>query len=397
MIYKGEWQVFAERHQPEAEAGQVHRKWVLVHPVEAALRHQSTGVDQGLLAISAAAGQQVLRQLFAPGPEQQLRQEAAQLYQKRPRPHGRIADPQRQDLLRRWPVAMAFQPGPQGIGHGELGELGWCVVTAAAPPFLRRLKHQAAGGLHALEQAPINSWGQRRHQLLLAARLLQGCGRLGGQIGVRLFFQPGLALGPGQREQFGQIDGGGERLLAALGLAAEAEAGAGYAGHREIHDPLVHRTDLAHVEGAVVDPLPLDDQQVAEHCQHHRVADPRRFQPAIGRWIKQLALAGRQVVGAGTAAYIYEPEQAAYAAPGPIALLHRVGVAGGVTLQLGQQGGELVVLLKHRLIRHQVDVLRVEQEHQPQHHGDQAAVEPLRIFLGQIAQADVAWQPCSLG
>ncbi len=214
---------------------------------------------------------------------------------------------------------------------------------------------------------------------------------MGGEIRLGLLLQPGLALGPGQRQQFGQIDRRGERLLATLAAALDADAGAGDAGHRKLHHALVHRADLAHIEGAVVDALPLHDQQVAEYRQHHRIADPRRFQPGILAGLEELAFARRQVIGRGATAQIHQPKQAADAAPGAVALLHRVGIVGRVALQLGQQGGELVVLLEHRLIRHQVGVFCVEQEHQPQHHGDQAAVERLGNILRQLAQADLAW------
>ena len=94
-------------------------------------------------------------------------------------------------------MAVALQPGAQGIGHREAGELGRRVMAAAAAPFLGGLKHQAAGGLHALEQAPIDPWRQRCHQFLLIAGLLEGLGRLGWEIRLRLLFQPGLAFAPG--------------------------------------------------------------------------------------------------------------------------------------------------------------------------------------------------------
>ena len=61
VIHKGEWRVLAQAHQPEAEAGQVHRERVLVDSIQAALGDQAAGVDQGFFAMGQAAGFHGLR------------------------------------------------------------------------------------------------------------------------------------------------------------------------------------------------------------------------------------------------------------------------------------------------------------------------------------------------
>jgi hypothetical protein len=83
VIHEGERRVLAKAHQPEAEAGQIHSKRVLVDPVEAALGDQPTGVDQWLFAVGVAPRLQRIRQTFAgPGLLQQFGQEAAALHQE---------------------------------------------------------------------------------------------------------------------------------------------------------------------------------------------------------------------------------------------------------------------------------------------------------------------------
>jgi hypothetical protein len=85
VIHEGERRVLAEAHQPEAQPGQVHRKRVLVHPIQTALGNQPARIQQWLLAMGTAIRLQRLWQaLAAPCQLQKFRQEAAALHQEGP-------------------------------------------------------------------------------------------------------------------------------------------------------------------------------------------------------------------------------------------------------------------------------------------------------------------------
>ena len=186
-------------------------------------------------------------------------------------------------------MVATLQPRPQRFLHDRPGQCPRRVVAAAAAPLLGGLEHQVSGSLGPIEQFAVDPGGQGLQELGFAGGVLQGGGRLGRQGGARLLLQPGLALATRQLQQRIEINRRGELLLRPLGLALEANAADGDAPHRVAHDPLIHRTDLLHIEGPVADPLPLHHQQIAEHGEHHPIADPGGFQPAIGLGIKQLA------------------------------------------------------------------------------------------------------------
>ena len=248
------------------------------------------------------------------------------------------------------------------------------------------------------------------------AQLRQGGRLLEALLGLRrqlqrhagLLIEPFLAFGGGLGQQLLGVHHHGDRDLLARRAVGDPHAGTAGLLHHEAHDSLVDRADLLHIERAVVEPLGhlvvvREPQQPGEHLLHHVVADrwqvgehvalvaAARFaalQKRIGVGIKQFAVARWQIVRIGAAAVVHQPEQAEQRGPGTAPVGHGVLVLNALLAQAIGQSADAVVLPVERVLRHQRFVFRVEQEHQPQQHRDQPAIEVLLAFFcgGQLAQ-----------
>jgi hypothetical protein len=276
VIHKGERQVLAERYQPEAQLGQVHRKRVLVDAVQAALGDQAAGVE---VFVDAGILGGLVFIAVVPGLHQPPRQETAHRDQERTRTHGRIAHLQRQDLFCRGLVVASLQPRPERLRHDRFGERPGRVMATAAASLGRglqdqRARRQAVGGVGREAVA------QRQAQLRQGGRLLEALLGLGRQLQrhAGLLIEPLLALAGGHLQQLLGIYHHGDRDLLPGRPVGDAHAGAAGPLHREAHDPLVHRADLLHIERAVIQSLGhlaliRQPQQPGEHLLHHLVAD----------------------------------------------------------------------------------------------------------------------------
>ena len=80
------------------------------------------------------------------------------------------------------------------------------------------------------------------------------------------------------------------------------------------------------------------------------------------------------------------PEQGQELGPGPVALIHRVGVAALVLDQPREQAGDRVVADEQVVGRKHLALLGVEQEHQPHQDREQPFVDIVGA-VGPVAQA----------
>ena len=127
----------------------------------------------------------------------------------------------------------------------------------------------------------------------------------------------------------------------------------------EAHHRLVDRADLLDVEGAVGEPLAVEDEQVVEHAEDVAVGHERRLDPLVRPGARQ-PRCGLRGTGSGRGRtgsrarravatspcfgpVVDQPEQRQQLRPGAVALVHRVGVARGVLAQPLEQAGDRVV------------------------------------------------------
>ena len=118
---------------------------------------------------------------------------------------------------------------------------------------------------------------QGRDGVLGRGRLLQRSGGLARHGLVGLLLEPLRPVGGLGGEEFLQVDRG-RRAVRLRGLDRDRAA----LGHFEVeaHHRLVDRADLLDVEGAVAEPLAVEDEQVLEHAEDDAVGDDRgRFGP----------------------------------------------------------------------------------------------------------------------
>ena len=388
MVHERKRVVPGQRDEPQRQLGQVHRERVLVHAVQAPLRHRPHGVQQRD-HVRRQRGHAAVR---LPGRHQALGELPARLDQERARPHRRVADLQRQDPLRPGPRPQVLQHRPQRRLHDGLGQLPGRVVRARAAALLRRLQVQAAlrDRARRVRRQPGADGGDR---VLHVAGRPERRRRLAGQVAAGLVLETLAPLAPLARQQ------GVEVHDDVLGPHRDAPAPG--AADREAHHRLVDRADLLDVQRPVGQPLTVQHQQRLQDAVDAAVRDPRgcerraaRLRRALGSAldegvgvrVEQLALARRQPQPPVPAAVEHQPEQRQQARPGAVTLVHRVRVAAGVGAQPLEQAGNRVVTGPYVVLREQLPVLRVQQEDQPEQHGQQPAVDLLRVLPGQLAQ-----------
>ena len=72
--------------------------------------------------------------------------------------------------------------------------------------------------------------------------------------------------------------------------------------------------------------------------------------------------------------------------PCAVAVVHRVGVPTSVLAEPLEEAGDRVVLLVDLVVREEVAVLGVEDEHEPHQDGEQARVDVVRIVREHLAE-----------
>ena len=182
---------------------------------------------------------------------------------------------------------------------------------------------------------------------------------------------------------------------------ARDAAGGGLDG--EAHHRLVDRADLLDVERAVGEPLAdlgrrvLDGHQVLQDPQEAAVGDGQHARGVVGgaaafeegERVGVEELAAPRADEARGVAGVDQAEERQEPAPAALALLHRVGVEGGVLGELGVEAAERIAALVERAggavgpRRHELAVLGVEDEDEAQEDREQAFVEVLGTLAGE--------------
>ena len=205
-----------------------------------------------------------------PGPHQQLGQQAANGDEERPGAHGRVADLQVEDLFGSGVRAEAFQDRPEGRHDDRLGEGPRRVVRARPPALVGRLEHHGPGR---------NDPG-RGGEATLRSRAATASS------GVAASFSAAAAWPVSDWSVFSL-----SHFARSAGLAARSSSrlivvwcavrlrgldrDRAALGHFEVeaHHRLVDRADLLDVEGAVAEPLAVEDEQVLEHAKDHSIGN----------------------------------------------------------------------------------------------------------------------------
>ena len=298
----------------------------------------------------------------APRVDQGVGELATGLDQECPGAHGRVADLEVQDLLGgRRPAVVASQPieeGCEGMANDRLGEFARRVVGARAPPFLVGLQHQSAGRGDVRRRVPVQHPVKSHVQVVHRVRVAEPFRDLVRDGAVRALLQPPRAAGVRLSQQRVEIDR--VRRTQLLGrLDGDRAAGGGL--QAKAHDGLVYGADLLHVERAVGDALTVENEQLLQHPVDDAVGDAWRHdaldrlpdtaaaaaleKPETVR-VEQCAAAFRQVDGApgamGASPIVDEAKQYEKLRPGAEALVHGVGVEGGILAQALVEAGERV-------------------------------------------------------
>ena len=257
----------------------------------------------------------------------------------------------------------------------------------------RRLGHDAGRGV----PGDLLRFRQRGQQVIQSGRLLQGIGGL-AQLLVSILLEPFGPLGRLGDQQGFQVDRsrGPVRLRR---LDGDGPA----LGHTEVevHHRLVDAADLFDIQATIAEPLAVEDQQVLEHAVNHAIRDMRdlglvvqppgrfprpAFEEVVAVRVEQVSLAGRNPQAAMTAAIIDHAEQRQQLRPGPVALVHRVGVPAGVGPQPLEQPGDRVEVGVDRIARQEVAVLGEKQEHQPHEHRQEPSVYVVGVFAEHVGE-----------
>jgi hypothetical protein len=177
------------------------------------------------------------------------------------------------------------------------------------------------------------------------------------------------------------------------------------------HQRLVDGADLLDVEGAIAEPLALEDDEALEHGMHDAVVDLGRaqlgaglgvhdrggaagqatFEEGVAAGVEEATAAGRQHEVAVAHADEHAAKEREEAAVGTEAVVHRLGVHAGVVDELRVEALHGHVLGVGRVgDRQQALVLGVEQEHEAQHDAEHALIEVVvRGIEGGVEPGDV--------
>ncbi len=151
-------------------------------------------------------------------------------------------------------------------------------------------------------------------------------------------------------------------------------------------------------------PLLTEVEQVAKHPEDRAVGHLRQRVASARLAGESLALEEREpsrveevalprgdldelAIGAVvTGPAVDQPEQADQVSPGPVALIHRVGVAPFVLDEPGEQAGDRVVADEEIVAGEGLALLGVKQEDQPHQNGEQPFID-LRGAVGPVANS----------
>ena len=169
-------------------------------------------------------------------------------------------------------AAEALQDGPEGRLDDRLGEGPRRVVRARPPALVGRLEHHGLGRNDAGRGGEGDLTLQGRDGVLGRGRLLRRSGGLARHGLVGLLLEPLGPVGGLGGEEFLQVD---RRRCAVRLRGLDGDRAA--LGHFEVeaHHRLVNRADLLDVEGAVAEPLAVEDEQVLKHAKDDTVGDTR--------------------------------------------------------------------------------------------------------------------------
>ncbi len=213
---------------------------------------------------------------------------------------------------------------------------------------------------------------------------------------------PLRAAGRGLAGQRLDIDG--HRRAAAL-RGPDGDRAARRRLQPEAHHGLVDRADVLDVEGAVGDALAVEDQQLLQHPVDGAVGHRRRLdafvdlagagrgaalQEGVAVGVEEGARARRQGHGSRPGAVVDHAEQDEELRPGAVALVHRVRVQRRILPQSRVQPGQRVGAEEGRILRQQVALFGVEQEDEPQRHGEQSAVDRVGRILQRLPEQRAA-------
>jgi len=330
-----------------------------------------------------------------PGLHELLCKLAAGLHQEGTRAHGRVAHGEVQDLLGGGPLAQGLQHGAQGGPHDGQGQFPRRVVGAGATALLAWLEIQGPPG-DQVRRIARHLLPEGCHHIVRGGGLLQAL-RRGGD--ARLVLQP---LGPVRRllgQQRLDVDHRVRRNSALLlGVPLHAQRQALGPLDREAHHGFVDRANLLDVQGPVGQALSLQHQQRVQHPVETAVGDPgdlhtpvagasAALQEGVLVWIEELPVAGRQPQTRVPAAVVHQPEQGQEPGPGAVALVHRVRVKPVVLAQAVVEPAHRVVVDVDRVRGHQVLVLGVQEEDEPEERGQHPSVDLLQIRVRVPQQA----------
>ena len=104
------------------------------------------------------------------------------------------------------------------------------------------------------------------------------------------------------------------------------------------------------------------------------------FEEGVAVGVEQVAVAGREAdVGALGAVVDHAPQREKLRV-GAVSLVHCVGVRGGVGPQPLVEACDRVGAEEHFVLGQHVAFFGVEEEHEPQHHGEQALVDLVGVI-----------------
>ena len=220
-------------------------------------------------------------------------------------------------------------------------------MGAGASPFLAWLQHHAAGRHQVWGGFPVGDGFHCGVQRLQGLGVAQGLPHPVGGLAVGAVLQP---LGPLRRvlpQQRLQIHRGRRTVL--LG-GFDGDGASRRRLQPEAHHGLIDGADVLHVQGAVGDALPVQNDELFQHPVNGAVRQQGRlhpfaplpgaadlrapaFQKAVKVRVEQGALAGRQAHGPGAGSVMHHAEQGEQLGVGAVALVHGVWVQGGILPQ----------------------------------------------------------------
>ena len=218
------------------------------------------------------------------------------------------------------------------------------------------------------------------------------------QLPIGALLQPLGASGGRLVEQTVQIDRGRGALL----LGRPDGHGETFGRlQAEAHHRLVDRADVLDVQGPVRDALAVQHDELLQHPVDGAVGDQGRvdafvdlpgaarsaaLQEAIPVGVEEGAVAWRQPHRARPGAVVDHAEQGEELGVPAEALVHGIRVERRVFAQPFVEAGERVGAEEGLVLRQHVPLLGVEQEHEPQHDGEQAPVDLVGVLRKRLAQ-----------